>query len=251
MYLFAGLKVREFIIRYANLSVCSFYLILQTQSHKNMDNQTTLTQLSAEEIRVLGVLIEKSKTTPDYYPMTINAITTACNQKSSRKPIVDYSEETVAQTIKSLRLKGLVATDTGGTSRTIKFRHCITVLFNVSQAGLSILCLLFLRGALTPGEINSNSGRLYDFESLEEVLLELKKLKDATPPFVKELPKQAGQKETRFIHLFGEYLPGNDAETNESHSNNTADLEARLTVIEQELAEVKENLAKLMKELLG
>lgn len=215
-----------------------------------MDNQTTLTQLSAEEIRVLGVLVEKSKTTPDYYPMTINAITTACNQKSSRKPIVDYSEETVTQTIKTLRIKGLVATDTGGTSRTIKYRHCITVLYDVSQAGLSILCLLFLRGALTPGEINSNSGRLYDFESLEEVLLELEKLKDATPPFVKELPKQAGQKETRLIHLFGEYLP-NDAETNESHSSNTAELEARLTIVEQELAQVKENLAKLMKELLG
>lgn len=214
--------------------------------------ETHLQQLSAEEIRVLGALIEKSKTTPDYYPMTTNALTAACNQKSSRKPVVEYPEETVVETLKSLKSKGLVATEIGGGSRTIKYRHTFTAIHQVSQAGLSIICLLFLRGPLTPGEINSNSGRLYDFDSLEEVLNELEKLKDAVPPFVRELPKQTGQKEIRFVHLFCEYTQINNPETHESsHTSNVSELEERLTKVEQELSEVKEIVARLTKELLG
>lgn len=211
-----------------------------------------LSQLSPEEIRVLGALIEKSKTTPDYYPMTTNALTAACNQKSSRKPVVEYSEETVVETLKSLKSKGLVATEIGGGSRTIKYRHTFTAIHQVSQAGLSILCLLFLRGPLTPGEINSNSGRLYDFDSLEEVLNELEKLKDAVPPYVKELPKQAGQKEIRLVHLFCEYKPSSETELYERpHTSNVSELEERLAKVELELSEVKETLAQLTKELLG
>jgi len=205
--------------------------------------------LNPEEIRVLGVLIEKSKTTPDYYPMTLNSITVACNQKTSRKPVVDYSEETVMLALNSLKGRSLVATAVGGTSRTIKYKHNFTTVFPVSDAQLAIMCLLFLRGAQTPGELNTNSGRLYEFASLEEVLNVLQQLTEFNPPFVKELARRAGQKETRYIHLFSE-MPDNDlTETEATVTNSAGSLEARLAAVEQELAEVKETLAKITKEL--
>src|SRR5690606_28298419 len=133
-----------------------------------MEQQITLPILTNEEQRVLGSLMEKSKTTPEYYPLTLNSLTAACNQKSSRKPVVQYDDDTVIAALDSLRKKGLVATATGGTSRTIKYRHTLSVLYPIIPAEVAILCLLLLRGPLTVGEINSNSGRLYEFESLAE-----------------------------------------------------------------------------------
>lgn len=219
--------------------------------------------LSSEEIRVLGSLMEKSRTTPDYYPMTLNGLTIACNQKSSRKPVVEYSEEEVMNAIKSLRAKGLVATETGGTNRTMKYRHSISAAFDLNPASISILCLLFLRGPLTPGEINSNSNRLYDFESLDEVLKELDALQNAEHPFVQLLPKQAGQKEARYIHLFSDidiqnYVDDHHQPTNPSTNQQigpvgspTSTLEIRIENLEIELATLKEQFEKLMKELNG
>ena len=128
-------------------------------------NTNSIPILSSEEIRVLGSLMEKARATPDYYPMTLNGLTNACNQKSSRKPVVEYSEAEVMNALKSLRAKGLVATETGGSNRTIKYRHSFSAAFDLGPAAIAILCLLFLRGPLTPGEINSNANRLYDFES--------------------------------------------------------------------------------------
>src|SRR5687768_5528205 len=129
------------------------------------------------ETRVLGALVEKSKTTPEYYPLTLNALTLACNQKSSRKPLVQYDEGRVMSAINSLTKKGLVSTATGGGNRVVKYKHNFTIVYPVTPAEQAVLCLLFLRGPLTPGEINSNSGRLYEFDSLEEVLQALEKLK--------------------------------------------------------------------------
>lgn len=218
-----------------------------------METGTALPLLTAEEIRVLGVLIEKNKVTPDYYPMTVNAITAACNQKSSRNPIVEYDESTVMDTIRSLISRGLVSTSIGGGSRVNKYKHNFEIHYPLTDADAAILCLLFLRGPQTPGELNTNAGRLYEFQSLASVLETLNKLSQNNPPFVKELPKRPGQKEARFTHLFGETIADADSEseTVESPRKSSAELEARLSAVEQELAEVKEKLERLMKELMG
>jgi uncharacterized protein YceH (UPF0502 family) len=202
-----------------------------------MENDA-LPRLSPAEIRVLGVLIEKSRTTPDYYPMTLNAVTLACNQKTSRFPVVDYDEGTVMQAINSLRGMSLVATAVGGTSRTTKFKHNLNTVYTLSPAELAILCLLFLRGAQTPGELNTNAARLHSFPSLNQVVESLHHLTHLATPFVRELPKQPGQKEARFVHLMGDEVVSFD----EPHPGQPVDLEARLAKVEAELAELKARL---------
>ena len=211
-----------------------------------------LPSLNAVELRVLGSLIEKYKVTPDYYPLTLNALTLACNQKTSRKPVVEYDEQTVVMALDSLKKLSLVATAIGAGSRAVKYKHNFTLVYSMTSAELCVLCLLFLRGPQTPGELNTNSARLYEFESLEEVMTVLQKLSDTDQPFVKELVKRPGQKEARFVHLFSEYNENENFDLPEEPARKSVnELESRLTIVEQELAEVKENLNKLMRELLG
>lgn len=214
--------------------------------------QNELPNLSPEQIRVLGSLIEKSKATPDYYPMTLNAVTIACNQKSSRHPVVEYDEETVVLALNSLKGRSLVAMAVGGTSRTNKYKHNFLTIYPLSEGELAALCLLFLRGPLTPGEINSNSGRLHQFHSLESVSETLGKLARYQPPFVKELARRPGQKEARFAHLFSPVTELQYEEmAQEPARRSVSDLEQRLESVEKELMEVKEKVDRLMKELLG
>ena len=211
-----------------------------------------LPSLNAVELRVLGSLIEKYKVTPDYYPLTLNALTLACNQKTSRKPVVEYDEQTVVMALDSLKKLSLVATAIGAGSRAVKYKHNFTLVYSMTSAELCVLCLLFLRGPQTPGELNTNSARLYEFESLEEVMTVLQKLSDTDQSFVKELVKRPGQKEARFVHLFSEYNENENFDLPEEPARKSVnELESRLTIVEQELAEVKENLNKLMRELLG
>src|SRR3546814_263907 len=168
-----------------------------------MDTTPSLPVLSAEEQRVLGALMEKAKATPEYYPLTLNALVAACNQKTSRKPVVQYDESIVITTLDTLRKKGLASTVVGGSSRVTKFKHNFAIVYPVIPAEVAIICLLLLRGPQTPGELNTNSGRLYEFESLEEVQSFLDNLADADQPFVKQLPKRPGQKEARYMQLLG------------------------------------------------
>ena len=214
-----------------------------------MEEIKALPDLSAEEQRVLGSLIEKSRTTPDYYPMTLNSLTAACNQKSSRNPVVNYDEETVTLTLNALKIKGLISTATGGSSRAIKYKHNLGIVYPLVPSELSILSLLLLRGPLTPGEINSNSGRLYEFDSIEEVLEQLQKLSNDGHAFVKQLPKKVGQKEARFIHLLGEQANTLEVENQASETTifqpNEA-LENRISKLEQEVEDLKELVNLLM-----
>ncbi len=215
----------------------------------------SLPVLDSEEIRVLGALMEKSKATPEYYPMTLNGLTAACNQKSSRNPVVNYDEQTVTLCLDRLKRKGLAATVTGGSSRVVKYRHTIALTYEFTPDALAVLCLLFLRGPLTPGEINSNSGRLYEFDDLAEVHAVLERLSTAETPFVKQLERQPGQKEARYMHLFGDesimdgYITEQVSASAASSANNN--VEERLAVVEQELAALKEAFGKLMKEWMG
>lgn len=210
--------------------------------------------LDSEEIRVLGALMEKSKTTPEYYPMTLNGLTAACNQKSSRNPVVNYDEPTVTLILDRLKRKGLAATVTGGSSRVTKYRHTIALHYGFTPDELAVLCLLFLRGPLTPGEINSNSGRLYEFDDLAEVHAVIEKLSTAATPYMRQLERQPGQKEARYMHLFGdESILESYASENAPAVSSTAgsNVEERLSAVEQELATLRAEFDKLMKELMG
>ncbi len=217
-----------------------------------MENIPTLPVLTAEEQRVLGALMEKARTTPEYYPLTLNALVAACNQKTSRKPVVSYDEHTVISALDTLKRKGLVSTATGGSSRVTKYKHNFAIVYPLVPAEVSIICLLLLRGFLTPGEINTNAGRLYEFESLEEVQELLDKLASGEVPYVLQLPKRPGQKEARYAHLLG----GTDIVDDEPASGAYATgpgqgslLEERLAKVERELAELREAFDNLMKEL--
>ena len=208
--------------------------------------------LDAAQIRVLGALMEKSKTTPDYYPMTLNGLAAACNQKTSRKPVVQYDESTIITALNSLKIAGLTSTATGGSIRNIKYKHNFAIVFPVLPSEVTVMCLLFLRGPQTPGEINTNSGRLYEFETLEEVNEVLEKLAGEEPAYIKQLPKKPGQKEQRYMHLFaGDIETFEEEYVTEESPKNINELEERLTKVEEELEELKGNFDKLMKELMG
>lgn len=215
-----------------------------------MDND--LIQLDSEEQRVLGALIEKSIATPDHYPLTLNSLTTACNQKSARNPVVNYDPETVQLALNSLKKKELCGTESGSYSRTTKFQHRFKSQFNVSDDQIAVLCLLLLRGPQTPGELKSNSGRLYSFSDLAEVQETILSLTDMDAPFLYELQRRPGQKEARVMHLFGGKLSEESAEDTpsiEAPRKPISEMEARIETLENELSELKNRFEKLMEEL--
>lgn len=217
-----------------------------------MDTPKALPILDAAQLRVLGALMEKCKTTPDYYPMTLNGLAAACNQKTSRKPVVQYDESTIVSALNSLKIAGLISTATGGSIRNIKYKHNFAIVFPVVPAEVAIMCLLFLRGPQTPGEINTNSGRLYEFETLEEVQQTLEKLANESPAYIKQLLRKPGQKEVRYMHLFADDNEAIEEQyLSEIPSKGNNELEERLSKVEDELAELKANFDKLMKELMG
>ncbi|MDB5153844.1 MAG: hypothetical protein JWR54_2595 [Mucilaginibacter sp.] len=217
-----------------------------------MDSQQALPVLDDAELRVLGSLMEKSRTTPDYYPMTINSLMAACNQKTSRNPVVQYNEETVVLALNTLKRRGLVSTATGGTDRVVKYKHNFAIVYPVIPSQVALICLLILRGPQTPGELNTNSGRLYEFESIEEVQEMLTNLASGEMPFIKQLPRRPGQKEVRYMHLLGGATDWADEEYSaaEPAKRSSGELEDRVAKLEHELAELKEAFDKLMKELM-
>src|SRR5215212_7668633 len=160
------------------------------------------TILTDIETRVLGSLIEKQVTTPEYYPLTLNALTLACNQKNNRNPVTSYSESQVADAVESLREKNLAYVFYGSTSRVPKYKHVMPEVMHLSHAEVALMCVLMLRGAQTLGELRGNGARLHEFASLEEVEATLNGLISRdSEPLVARLPRQPGQKEGRFAHL--------------------------------------------------
>jgi len=157
--------------------------------------------LDATEVRVLGSLIEKEITTPDYYPLSLNALVTACNQSSNRNPVVHFDEDTVARAADGLRDKKLIYQVERSESRVNKYRHIVYESLNLGRPAVAILCVLMLRGPQTIGEIRTRSNRLYDFTSLEEVETAVNALTSGDSPLVVRLTRQAGQKEVRYAHL--------------------------------------------------
>jgi uncharacterized protein YceH (UPF0502 family) len=154
------------------------------------------------ETRVLGALVEKQITTPEYYPLTLNALTAACNQKNNRHPVTSYAENDVAAAVESLREKNLVYVFYGSTSRVPKFKHVMPEVLHLTPPETALLCVLMLRGPQTPGELRGNASRLFDFAGLDEVEQTLAGLITHQPDqLVVRLARQPGQKEVRFAHL--------------------------------------------------
>jgi uncharacterized protein YceH (UPF0502 family) len=160
------------------------------------------TILTDIETRVLGSLIEKQVTTPEYYPLTLNALTLACNQKNNRNPVTSYSENQVSDALETLREKNLTYVFYGSTSRVPKYKHVMPEVMHLSHPEVALMCVLMLRGPQTPGELRGSASRLHEFSTLEELEETLNGLITHDPePLVVRLPRQPGQKEVRFVHL--------------------------------------------------
>jgi len=191
-------------------------------------------QLSAEEVRVLGALMEKEIATPDYYPMSLNALLNACNQKSNREPAVNYDEATVDYALGELRAKGLAMRITGD-GRVAKHEQRFTERENFGRREAALMCVLMLRGPQTPGELRGRTERLYQFEDLEGVEGTLHRL--AESGFVKQLPRQAGYKEQRWAQLLsGDVSVFEEAVPAAAHGPSAND---RIAALEQEVAALK------------
>src|ERR1700746_3156206 len=159
-------------------------------------------QLTETEVRVLGSLIEKDITTPDYYPLSLNALVNACNQKNNRDPVMTLDEDSVRTALGSLQEKGLAGPAGGADSRVTKYEHRMQEVFNFDRREIAIVCVLLLRGPQTPGELRGRTERMYHFDALEDVVSTLDRLAQREPPLARVLPRQPGTKESRYTHLF-------------------------------------------------
>ena len=208
------------------------------------------TILTDAEVRVLGALVEKQVTTPEYYPLTLNALVQACNQKNNRNPVVTYSDETVADAIESLRAKNLVYVFYGSTSRVPKYKHMMAEIFDLSPPELAIMCVMMLRGHQTVGELRGRSERLYNFASLPEVEETLNSLAAKEPDsLVLKLPRQPGQKEIRYAHLLsGEIDLSHLSEIEGSQATVQHSKPDRISALEQEMASLRAEVETMRQE---
>jgi len=210
--------------------------------------------LTEIETRVLGSLIEKDITTPDYYPLSLNALVNACNQKNNRDPVMTLHDDQVRDALATLQEQRLAGPASGADSRVPKFEHRLQEVFNFDRREIAVLCVLLLRGPQTPGELRGRTERMYHFEALDDVVSTLDRLAHRDPPLTRVLPRQPGTKESRYLHLFsGEpsepdvaraLLPATaSAMTADASSND------RLTRLEDEVARLRAELSEVQQQL--
>jgi uncharacterized protein YceH (UPF0502 family) len=211
--------------------------------------------LNETEVRVLGSLVEKQLTTPEYYPLTMNALIAACNQKSNRDPVVSYDEATADAALESLREKNLVYVFYGSNSRVVKYKHMFPNVFELDAAQVAVLDVLMLRGPQTVGEIRGRTDRLHEFSGLAEVQETLDKLAHRDEPLAVRLERQPGQKDARYAHLLsGEVISASIRSGPEpaSRSNSSDDrlqaLEAEVEELRRELSSFREEFASFRKQ---
>jgi uncharacterized protein len=205
--------------------------------------ETMSTILTETEVRVLGSLVEKQLTTPEYYPLTLNALTAACNQKSNRDPVMSIGETAILAAIDSLRDKNLVYLYYGSTSRTVKYKHMLPSVYELEPPAVAVIALLLLRGPQTVGELRGRSDRLYEFSGLGEVQETLDDLAGRSEPLILKLERQPGQKEARYIHLLsGEVDVTALNVVREQHSGGSGSNE-RIEKLEQEVERLSSELA--------
>jgi uncharacterized protein YceH (UPF0502 family) len=200
------------------------------------------------EARVLGSLIEKDVTTPDYYPLSLNALVNACNQKSNRDPVMNLDEDGVRQALRTLDKNGLAGPADSFDGRVTKYEHRLQEAYNFDRRETAILCVLLLRGAQTPGELRSRSERMHSFDDLSEVESTLQRLMKREPPLVKILPRQPGTKEARYAHLLSGDVEAIQPEAKaEMPRNNFGDAD-RIAHLENQVSQLQSEVAELKRE---
>jgi uncharacterized protein len=211
--------------------------------------------LTEIETRVLGSLIEKDITTPDYYPLSLNALVNACNQKNNRDPVMTLDEHAVRDALSTLQEKRMAGPASGADSRVAKFEHRLQEVFNFDRREIAIVCVLLLRGPQTPGELRGRTDRMYHFDALEDVVSTLDRLSEREPPLVAVLPRQPGTKESRYMHLFSGEPPAAADVAEDPRPQNTGSspggsaLANRVGVLEQEVSELRAELSEVRQQL--
>jgi uncharacterized protein YceH (UPF0502 family) len=213
-------------------------------------------KLTENEVRVLGALIEKDITTPEYYPLSLNALVNACNQKSNRDPVMQLDEDAVLDAVEGLQQDRLAGPAGGADSRVTKYEHRLQEVYNFTRPEIAVLCVLLLRGPQTPGELRGRGERMHRFEALEDVQSALQKLMQREPPLAKVLARQPGTKESRYAHLMagdvGETMGpaqiGAAAERGPAEGERIARLEAEVAELRREVGGVKDQLERFRKQ---
>lgn len=212
--------------------------------------------LNEVECRILGSLIEKEVTTPEYYPLSVNALVNACNQKSNRDPVMNLEEAVVRQALHSLEGQSLVRSVSPADSRVTKYEHRLQEVFNFYRHEIAIVCLLLLRGPQTTGELRSRSERMHSFDDLSAVQSSLQHLMKREPPLVEPLPRQPGTKETRYAHLFSGDVVQAEPEPKVKEAalerfvdgDRVRQLEEEITGLKNEIADLKQQFTQFRKQ---
>jgi uncharacterized protein YceH (UPF0502 family) len=210
--------------------------------------------LNPAEARVLGSLVEKDITTPDYYPLSLNALINACNQKNNREPVTNFDEETVRLALRNLSDKRLAGPAGGADGRVTKYEHRMQEVFNFTRQETALICVLLLRGPQTPGELRGRTERMYQFEHLDDVLSGLQQLMRREPPLAKALGRRPGTKEIRYAHLLSGDVEAWEPPAETASSSGSADaerliqLEDQVAALRNEVAELKQQMAEFRKQ---
>ena len=204
--------------------------------------------LNPAEARVLGSLIEKDITTPDYYPLSLNALINACNQKNNREPVTNFDEETVRLALRNLSDKRLAGPASGADGRVTKYEHRVQEVFNFTRQETALICVLLLRGPQTPGELRGRTERMYQFEHLDDVLSGLQQLMRREPPLAKALGRRPGTKEIRYAHLLSGDVEAWEPPAETASSSGSADAE-RLIQLEEQVAALRNEVAELRQQM--
>jgi hypothetical protein len=210
--------------------------------------------LNPAEARVLGSLIEKDITTPDYYPLSLNALINACNQKNNREPVTNLEEETVRLALRNLSDKRLAGPASGADGRVTKYEHRVQEVFNFTRQETALICVLLLRGPQTPGELRGRTERMYQFDHLDDVLAGLQQLMRRDPPLAKALGRRPGTKEIRYAHLLSGDVEAWEPPAETASAAGSADaerliqLEEQVATLRSEVAELKQQMAEFKKQ---
>ena len=211
--------------------------------------------LTETEVRVLGSLIEKDITTPEYYPLSLNALVNACNQKSNRDPVMQLHEDAVRDALSGLQERRLAGPAGGADSRVPKYEHRLQEVFNFTRPEITVLCVLLLRGPQTPGELRGRAERMHRFEALDDVQSTLQKLMQRDPALVKVLRRQPGTKEARWAHLLsGDVAPEaaqtarTDGDRSSGDGERLARLEEEVSALHREVGDIKDQLERFRKQ---
>jgi uncharacterized protein len=206
-------------------------------------------KLTETEVRVLGSLIEKDITTPEYYPLSLNALVNACNQKTNRDPVMQLDEDAVRGALDGLQEQRLAGPARGADSRVTKYEQRLQEVFNFTRPEIAVLCVLLLRGPQTPGELRGRAERMHRFETLEDVQSALQKLMQREPPLAKVLHRQPGTKESRYAHLLdGDVVDEEAPMANAPVGRNPADA-GRIARLEEEVADLRKDVLEVKDQL--